>query len=69
MTFAADQTYSDGTVVNWNELTKAGAAEPEHPAPSRHSLFFGPDRVHHVEHLRWTARGLGIAGIAVASPV
>ncbi|MHA7666538.1 YcnI family protein [Mycolicibacterium sp. HS_4_1] len=27
------QTYSDGTVVNWNETTTAGGAEPEHPAP------------------------------------
>lgn len=27
------QTYSDGTVVDWAEPTRAGAAEPEHPAP------------------------------------
>ena len=32
-TLTADQTYSDGTVVHWDEVTKAGAAEPEHPAP------------------------------------
>ncbi len=30
----ATQTYSDGTVVTWNQPTPAGGAEPEHPAPS-----------------------------------
>jgi uncharacterized protein YcnI len=28
------QTYSDGTVVTWNEPTPASGAEPEHPAPA-----------------------------------
>ncbi|HEV7167610.1 MAG TPA: YcnI family protein [Micrococcaceae bacterium] len=30
----AVQTYTDGSVVNWDEKTVAGQAEPEHPAPS-----------------------------------
>jgi uncharacterized protein YcnI len=30
----AVQTYDDGTVVNWNEVTPPGGAEPEHPAPT-----------------------------------
>ncbi len=30
----AVQTYSDGSVVNWDQKTVAGQAEPEHPAPS-----------------------------------
>ncbi len=30
----ARQTYSDGTVVDWNEPTPASGTEPEHPAPS-----------------------------------
>lgn len=30
----AAQTYSDGTVVNWNEASTQGQAEPEHPVPS-----------------------------------
>jgi len=30
----AAQTYSDGTVVNWNEPEAAGQAEPEHPVPA-----------------------------------
>jgi uncharacterized protein YcnI len=33
MVFAAAQTYSDGTVVNWNQPTPEGGEEPEHPAP------------------------------------
>jgi uncharacterized protein YcnI len=31
--FQASQTYSDGEVVQWNEPTVKGGAEPEHPAP------------------------------------
>jgi uncharacterized protein YcnI len=30
----AAQTYSDGTVVNWNQPETAGGGEPEHPVPS-----------------------------------
>jgi uncharacterized protein YcnI len=33
LTFTADQSYSDGSVVVWDQIAKAGAAEPEHPAP------------------------------------
>jgi uncharacterized protein YcnI len=29
----AAQTYSDGTVVRWDQPTPAGGSEPEHPAP------------------------------------
>lgn len=32
--FPATQTYDDGTVVEWNQVTKEGAEEPEHPAPT-----------------------------------
>jgi uncharacterized protein YcnI len=28
------QTYSDGTVTRWDQTTRAGAPEPEHPAPT-----------------------------------
>jgi len=31
--FTVEQTYSDGTVSNWNELQAEGAEEPKHPAP------------------------------------
>ena len=33
VSFDAIQTYSDGSVVKWDEPTKSGQAEPEHPAP------------------------------------
>ena len=33
LTFTAQQTYDDGTVVEWTDLAVDGAAEPEHPAP------------------------------------
>jgi uncharacterized protein YcnI len=31
--FKALQTYNNGTVVRWIEVTPAGGSEPEHPAP------------------------------------
>lgn len=34
LTLPAAQTYTDGTVVKWDEETVEGQAEPEHPAPS-----------------------------------
>ncbi|UUL77334.1 YcnI family protein [Pseudarthrobacter sp. Fe7] len=34
ITLEAAQTYSDGTVVDWNEAGVAGQPEPKHPAPS-----------------------------------
>lgn len=30
----AVQTYTDGTVVNWDQVAKDGQPEPDHPAPS-----------------------------------
>jgi periplasmic copper chaperone A len=33
LTFAAIQTYKDGSVVRWNEHAAPGTAEPENPAP------------------------------------
>ncbi|WP_138444869.1 YcnI family protein [Sinomonas susongensis] len=30
----ATQTYTDGTVVNWDQIAQDGQPEPEHPAPS-----------------------------------
>jgi uncharacterized protein YcnI len=34
VTLPAAQTYTDGTVVKWNEKAVEGKAEPDHPAPS-----------------------------------
>lgn len=33
LTFPTAQTYSDGSVVNWNEIQQGGT-EPQHPAPT-----------------------------------
>lgn len=33
-TFPTTQTYSDGTVVRWDQPTPPGGTEPEHPAPT-----------------------------------
>lgn len=33
MTFEVVQTYSDGTVVRWDQAPLPGGGEPEHPAP------------------------------------
>jgi periplasmic copper chaperone A len=34
LVFTALQTYGDGQVVRWNEVSADSAVEPEHPAPS-----------------------------------
>jgi len=34
LAFPTAQHYSDGTVVEWNQPTPAGGAEPEHPTPT-----------------------------------
>jgi uncharacterized protein YcnI len=34
LVFPAQQTYDDGTVVNWDQVQQPGQPEPEHPAPT-----------------------------------
>lgn len=34
LAFPATQTYSDATVVRWDQATPASGAEPEHPSPT-----------------------------------
>jgi uncharacterized protein YcnI len=34
VSFPATQTYSDGSVVKWDQPAQAGGGEPEHPAPT-----------------------------------
>ena len=43
MAFPANQTYSDGQVVAWNQSAAPGAPEPEHPSPSLTIGAAGPD--------------------------
>jgi uncharacterized protein YcnI len=63
----ATQTYSDGTVVKWDQATPPGGAEPEHPAPeislTQAKAAAAPDNA-----ARWLASGaLAVAAVAVAS--
>lgn len=41
VSFPATQTYSDGTVVKWDQVPQPGGGEPEHPAPTL-TLAAGP---------------------------
>ncbi|MDG3010528.1 YcnI family protein [Rhodococcus sp. D2-41] len=34
VSFPAEQTYSDGKIVSWNQPAEVDGAEPDHPAPS-----------------------------------
>lgn len=73
----AVQTYDNGTVVNWNQPTVAGRAEPEHPAPH---LALGTDETVPAAvsssstvptvaaaNSDGTARWLGGAGLVIAA--
>lgn len=62
------QTYSDGSVVTWNEPTPAGGEEPEHPAPS-FDVVAGPSSTpaKTASASDDTARALGVAGIVVGA--
>jgi periplasmic copper chaperone A len=63
----AVQTYDNGDVVNWNQPTVAGQAEPEHPAPN---LTLAADDTTASPAQQSTsdtaARWLGGAGIVIA---
>jgi uncharacterized protein YcnI len=43
VSFPAEQFYSDGSTVNWNEKAADGQAEPEHPAPTLDLTAGDPD--------------------------
>ena len=64
MTFTADQTYSDGTVVHWDEVAKPGAAGAGQPGADAH-FDCGSSRFRKPASSDGLARGLGIAGIVV----
>jgi uncharacterized protein YcnI len=66
MTFTADQTYSDGTVVRWDEIAKPGAPEPDNPAPTL-TLTAATAHSSDTGSSDGVARGLGIAGIVVGA--
>jgi uncharacterized protein YcnI len=66
MQFPAAQTYSDGSVVSWNEVAKAGStAELDHPAPvltiGAATADDGPSGI------SWIALILGIVAVALGA--
>jgi uncharacterized protein YcnI len=75
------QTYSDGTVVQWNQPTPASGQEPEHPAPTVYVNAVPPADPETVHSLVTSAPvassgtsaadgvaiGLGIAGLALGA--
>ena len=79
VSFPATQTYSDGTVVRWDQAPLPGGGEPEHPAPAL--TLTGTDAVPADDHpapvvaaatadnsARWLAGGaLTVAAVAVAA--
>ncbi len=65
MSFTAEQTYDDGNVVAWDEPTKEGAEEPEHPAPTV-ELALPEDKPATATSDDGLARGLSGAALAAA---
>ena len=78
VSFPATQTYSDGTVVRWDQAQLPGGGEPEHPAPVLTMTGSQAEDDHHPalaaqgttadNSARWLAGGaLTVAAIAVAA--
>jgi len=78
VSFPATQTYSDGTVLKWDQPTPASGAEPEYPAPTL-ALTGEPAEEHHAmtaessspadSTARWLAAGgiaIGVVAVALA---
>lgn len=62
--FTAEQTYSDKTVVQWDQI-QTGKTEPEHPAPTLELKKATPAPA--VKTSDHTSRGLAIAALAIAA--
>lgn len=62
--FAADQTYSDKSVVHWDQV-QSGKTEPEHPAPTLELAKTAPATA--TKTSDHTSRGLAIAALAIAA--
>jgi uncharacterized protein YcnI len=61
----ATQTYSDGTVVKWDQATPPGGDEPEYPAPE---LTFAQTSAPADNAARWLAGvSLALSAVAVAT--
>ena len=78
VSFPATQTYSDGTVVQWDQPPLPDGGEPEYPAPVLTLSGAGPDAAHDMgprlaptaaadNSARWLAGGaLTVAAVALA---
>lgn len=64
MQFPAAQTYSDGSVVKWDQSAGADGSEPEHPAPT---LTIASAAADHGVGSDTTARTLAVIGIVLAA--
>ena len=65
MTFPADQTYSDGSVVSWNQVAKTGStAELDHPAPV---LTIAAATTDGPSGISWIALILAIVAVALGA--
>jgi uncharacterized protein YcnI len=62
-TFPAAQTYSDGSVVNWDQGPLPGGGEPDHPVPTL-TLAKAPAPPSHADD---TARWLAIAALVLGA--
>jgi uncharacterized protein YcnI len=74
VSFPATQTYSDGTVVKWDQPPLPGGGEPEHPAPALTLSVAAAPHDHHgpaaaapPKSSDNTARLLGGAALALAA--
>jgi uncharacterized protein YcnI len=66
VSFPATQTYSDGSVVKWDQPPLPGGAEPGHPAPML-TLAAGPTAPSG-HHMTATGAPTGIAGPPAENP-
>ncbi|WP_037365813.1 YcnI family copper-binding membrane protein [Nakamurella lactea] len=70
LSFPTDQTYDDGSVVKWADKTVAGAAEPDHPAPTVTLTAAADDTAGHSHSADATVQAtpeVGQAAVAVGS--
>ena len=66
LVFPAAQTYSDGTVVDWDQVATDGGDEPEHPAPA-FTVTAADEGTAGTATSDTTARALGGAGVVLGA--
>ncbi|HZQ30298.1 MAG TPA: YcnI family protein [Mycobacterium sp.] len=69
VSFAATQTYADGTVVKWDQAPLPNGGEPEHPAPTLSLKAATPSASRSDDTALWLAVAalvVGSAGVVIA---